>query len=77
MSKHLGNVVSPAEVLTHQGADAVRWYFYTASMPWLPSRFSGDAVSELQRKFMGTLWNTYAFMCCMRISTGLILPHTA
>lgn len=61
MSKHLGNVVSPAEVLTHQGADAVRWYFYTASMPWLPSRFSGDAVSELQRKFMGTLWNTYAF----------------
>ena len=61
MSKHLGNVVDPWEVLDRQGADAVRWYFYTASSPWLPSRFSGDAVSEYQRKFMGTLWNTYAF----------------
>lgn len=61
MSKHVGNVVAPQDVLTKQGADAVRWYFYTASSPWLPSRFSGDAVSEAQRKYMGTLWNTYAF----------------
>lgn len=61
MSKHVGNVVAPKDVLEKQGADAVRWYFYTASSPWLPSRFSGDAVSETQRKYMGTLWNTYAF----------------
>ena len=61
MSKHLGNVVDPWSVLDKQGADAVRWYFYTAGAPWLPSRFSGDMVSEVQRKFMGTLWNTYAF----------------
>ncbi len=61
MSKHLGNVIAPADVLNKQGADAVRWYFYTGSSPWLPTRFSGDAVSESQRKYMGTLWNTYAF----------------
>lgn len=61
MSKHLGNVVDPWTVLDAQGADAVRWYFFTASMPWLPSRFGPDNVSEVQRKFMGTLWNTYAF----------------
>lgn len=61
MSKHLHNVVDPWHVLEKQGADAVRWYFYTGSMPWLPSRFYDDAVSESQRKFMGTLWNTYAF----------------
>jgi isoleucyl-tRNA synthetase len=61
MSKHKGNVVDPWSVLDKQGADAVRWYFYTGSMPWLPSRFSAEAVSEAQRKFMGTLWNTYAF----------------
>jgi len=61
MSKHLGNVVDPWSVLDAQGADAVRWYFYTGSALWLPSRFSGEAVSEAQRKFMGTLWNTYAF----------------
>ena len=61
MSKHKGNVVDPWQVLDVQGADAVRWYFYTASAPWLPSRFSGESVSEAQRKFMGTLWNTYAF----------------
>ena len=61
MSKHLGNVVDPWTVLDKQGADAVRWYFYTGSMPWLPSRFYEDAVNESQRKFMGTLWNTYAF----------------
>ncbi len=61
MSKHKGNVVNPWSVLDKQGADAVRWYFYTASAPWLPSRFSDEAVSEGQRKFMGTLWNTYAF----------------
>ncbi len=63
MSKHKGNVVDPFSVLDKQGADAVRWYFYTASAPWLPSRFYPEAVSEAQRKFMGTLWNTYAFFC--------------
>ena len=61
MSKHKGNVVDPWSVLDKQGADAVRWYFYTSSMPWLPSRFYEEAVSEAQRKYMGTLWNTYAF----------------
>ena len=61
MSKHLGNVVDPWSVLDKQGADAIRWYFYTSSAPWLPSRFYEEAVSEGQRKFMGTLWNTYAF----------------
>ncbi len=61
MSKHKGNVVDPWAVLDKQGADAVRWYFYVGSAPWLPSRFYDDAVSEAQRKFMGTLWNTYAF----------------
>ncbi len=61
MSKHKGNVVDPWEVLGKQGADAVRWYFYAGSAPWLPSRFYDEAVSEYQRKFMGTLWNTYAF----------------
>lgn len=61
MSKHKGNVVDPWTVLDKQGADAVRWYFYSASAPWLPSRFYDQAVSEGQRKFMGTLWNTYAF----------------
>ena len=60
MSKHLGNVVDPWTVLNVQGADAVRWYFYQGA-PWLPSRFSGEIVSDVQRKFMGTLWNTYAF----------------
>ncbi len=61
MSKHIGNVVDPWTVLEKNGADAVRWYFYTVSMPWLPSRFSPEAVSEMQRKFIGTFWNTYAF----------------
>ncbi len=61
MSKHIGNVVDPWTVLNKQGADAVRWYFYTSSAPWLPSRFSEKAVSECQGKYMGTLWNTYAF----------------
>ena len=61
MSKHIGNVVDPWSVLDKQGADAVRWYFYTSSAPYLPSRFYEEAVSEGQRKFMGTLWNTYAF----------------
>ena len=61
MSKHKGNVVDPWSVLEKQGADAVRWYFYTNSAPWIPSRFSAEAVSESQRKFQGTLWNTYAF----------------
>ena len=63
MSKHKGNVVDPFSVLDKQGADAVRWYFYTSSAPWIPSRFYPEAVSEAQRKFMGTLWNTYAFFC--------------
>lgn len=61
MSKHKGNVIDPWTVLDHQGADATRWSFYTESMPWLPSRFSPENVSESQRKFLGTLWNTYAF----------------
>ena len=61
MSKHLGNVVDPWEVLDKQGADAVRWYFYASAAPWLPTRFSSELVSEMQRRFMGTLWNTYAF----------------
>ena len=61
MSKHKGNVVDPWSVLDKQGADAVRWYFYTASNPWLPSRFYPEAVGDAQRKYMGTLWNTYAF----------------
>ena len=63
MSKHKGNVVDPWDVLDKQGADAVRWYFYSVGAPWLPSRFSSDMVSESQRKFMGTLWNVYAFFC--------------
>ncbi len=61
MSKHKGNVVDPWTVLDKQGADAVRWYFYTSSAPWLPSRFAEETVSEAQRKYIGTLWNTYAF----------------
>ena len=63
MSKHKGNVVDPWTILDKQGADAVRWYFYTSSAPWLPSRFYPEAVSEAQRKYMGTVWNTYAFFC--------------
>jgi len=61
MSKHLGNAVDPFEALKEYGADAIRWYFYINSAPWLPNRFHGKAVQEGQRKFMGTLWNTYAF----------------
>ena len=61
MSKHKGNVLNPWDVLNKEGADATRWYFYAASAPWLPSRFYEDAVVEYQRKFMGTLWNVYAF----------------
>ena len=61
MSKHIGNVVDPWSVLDKQGADAVRWYFYANGAPWLPTRFSGALVSEMQGKFIGTLWNTYAF----------------
>ena len=61
MSKSKGNAVDPFDALEQYGADAIRWYFYTSSAPWLPKRFSGKAVMEGQRKFMGTLWNTYAF----------------
>ena len=61
MSKSKGNAVDPFDALKEYGADAIRWYFYTSSAPWLPKRFSGKAVMEGQRKFMGTLWNTYAF----------------
>ena len=61
MSKSKGNAVDPFEALAQYGADAIRWYFYTSSAPWLPKRFSGKIVQEGQRKIMGTLWNTYAF----------------
>ena len=61
MSKSKGNAVDPFDALEEYGADAIRWYFYVNSAPWLPNRFYGDAVREGQRKFMGTLWNTYAF----------------
>ena len=61
MSKSKGNAVDPFDALQTYGADAIHWYFYTSSAPWLPSRFAGKTVVEGQRKFMGTLWNTYAF----------------
>ena len=61
MSKSKGNAVDPFDALEQHGADAIRWYFYSNSAPWLPNRFHADAVTEGQHKFMGTLWNTYAF----------------
>ena len=61
MSKSKGNAIDPFDALETYGADAIRWYFYVNSAPWLPNRFHGKAVQEGQRKFMGTLWNTYAF----------------
>ena len=78
MSKHKGNVVDPWDVLERQGADAVRWYFYASAAPWLPTRFSHELVSDMQSRFMGTLWNTYAFFC-MYASIDQFQPevHTA
>lgn len=61
MSKHKGNIVEPMPVIRAEGADAVRWHFYTSSAPWLPTRFSQEQVNETQRKFLGTLWNVYSF----------------
>ncbi len=61
MSKHIGNIVAPMPVIEEEGADAVRWHFYTSSQPWLPTRFSQEQVGETRRKFIGTLWNVYSF----------------
>lgn len=61
MSKHLGNIVEPASILDLEGADAMRWMFYSGSQPWLSARFSEASVNEAKRRFMGTFWNTYAF----------------
>ncbi len=61
MSKHKGNVVDPWEVMDKHGADAIRWYFYVSSAPWISTNFDGDAINEHQRRFMGTLWNTFHF----------------
>ncbi len=61
MSKHLGNVLDPMEVINEFGADAVRWFFFTTSAPWVPMRFSKDDVADVQRKFLSTLWNVYSF----------------
>jgi len=61
MSKRLGNVVDPWSILNKQGADALRWYLFTISSPWLPRRFGPESVDEVIRKFILTLWNTYSF----------------
>lgn len=61
MSKHLGNVIDPMEIIGEFGADAIRWFFYTSSAPWVPVRFSKDDVAETQRKFLNTFWNVYSF----------------
>ena len=61
MSKHKGNIVDPMPVILEEGADATRWHFYTASAPWLPTRFSQEQVGETKRKFLATFWNVYSF----------------
>ncbi|MCL4517370.1 MAG: isoleucine--tRNA ligase, partial [Firmicutes bacterium] len=71
MSKHLGNGVDPWEILNTSGADAMRWYLYTASPPWNPTRFYPEAVKEAQRRFLGTLWNVYAFFVLYANIDGL------
>ena len=77
MSKSKGNAVDPFEALETYGADAIRWYFYINSAPWLPNRFHGKAVQEGQRKFMGTLWNTYAFFVLYaNIDNFNLMEHT-
>lgn len=72
MSKHKGNVVDPWTVLEKQGADAIRWYFFASSAPWLPIRYYDEGVSDYQRRFMGTLWNTYAFFCLYASIDGYV-----
>ena len=73
MSKSKGNAVDPFDALQKHGADAIRWYFYENSAPWVPNRFKDEWVSEGQRKFMGTFWNTYAFFVLMLILIILML----
>ena len=76
MSKSKGNAVDPFDALQTYGADAIRWYFYINSAPWLPNRFHGKAVQEGQRKFMSTLWNTYAFFVLYAISMSSMQQNT-
>ena len=75
MSKSKGNAVDPFDALETYGADAIRWYFYINSAPWLPNRFHGKAVQEGQRKFMGTLGILMHSSCCMQILMNLMQPN--